>query len=202
MSAWGGSPGSRGGPHGLPRGRGSTTSLGASQNPHPALPGLDAAPALPCAGHRCPLVAPAHGSTTGPGTPGLQLDFFSPKSCQEAAVVGSHPAPSAGRNLAPLGAKAASPSHRRAAGGGHASPWHQLAPRPGLATQPPEPTGSPPAPAWLRCARRGRVSRHASAGWPRPPSLEAGAGCERWSCRPCCSTEPSTQPTAIVLIPG
>lgn len=77
--------------------------------------------------------------------------------------------------------------------------WHRV---PASPRSPPEPSDSPPAPVWLRCARRGRVSRRASAGWPRPPSLEAGARCERWPCRPSCSTEPSAQPTAIVLIPG
>lgn len=138
--AWGGSPGSRGVPTGFtgcPGAGGAQQAPGAPQNPHPALLGLDASPALPCAGHRCPLVAPAHGSTTGPGTPGLQLDFFPPNPARRQPWSSSTPLPALGaiwhRSV---------PRQRRHPLGvqqevGTASPWHQLAPRPGLTTQPP-----------------------------------------------------------------
>lgn len=114
-----------GGPHGLhrlPRGRGSTTSPGGSPKSPSCAAGAGCGPGAAVRGAPLPSRGPCPRQHHGAGHPRPSAGFFSPKSCQEAAVVLIHPAPSAGRNLAPLGAKAASPSPRRAAGGGHCVP--------------------------------------------------------------------------------
>lgn len=114
-----------GGPHGLhrlPRGRGSTTSPGGSPKSPSCAVRAGCVPGAAVRGAPLPSRGPCPRQHHGAGHPRPPAGFFSPKSCQEAAVVLIHPAPSAGRNLAPLGAKAASPSPRRAAGGGHCVP--------------------------------------------------------------------------------